>query len=149
MLARVLPATRRAVLLSLLLLALVAPGTAHAADTFQFQILRNSCKTTGGDFNHGEVLLKVKVIESGMSGANKFTLAAVAQHHKMSNDSWIDEYSFSTFKVTFPNDANSYYHTRWFAYDPKDKSEHKIVVTIKVWHDKQVLASKTLTSKSC
>lgn len=149
MLRRLATGMRRAGLLSLVLLALVAPGAARATSTFQFEIRRNSCKTTGGDFNRGEVLLKVKVTEIGASGANKFTLAAVAQHHKMSNDTWINEYSFSTFKVTFPDDANSYYHTRWFAYDPKDKSEHKIVVTIKVWHNKQVLASKTLTSKSC
>jgi hypothetical protein len=148
-LARVLSAARRAGLLSLVLSALVVPGTARATDTFEFKILRNSCTTSGGDFHHGEVLLKVRVSENGLSGANKFTLAAVAQHHKMSNDTWITEYSFNTFKVTFPNDANSYYHTRWFAYDPKNKSEHRIVVTIKVWHDKQVLASKILTSKSC
>jgi hypothetical protein len=147
-LARFASGIRRAGLLSALLLAVVAPSTAQATDTFQFQILRNSCKTTGGDFNHGEVLLKVKVMENGPSGANKFTLAAVAQHQK-SNGSWINEYTWDTYKVTFPNDANSYYHTRWFAYDPKDKAEHHIVVVIKVWHDKQVLASKTFTSKSC
>ena len=149
MLARVPSVARRAGLLSLLLLALIVPGTARAADTFQFQILRNSCKTTGGDFHHGEVLLKVKVTENGTSGANKFTLTAVAQHHKASNDTWSSEYAFDDVKVTFPNDANSYYHKRWYAYDPKDKSEHRIVVTIKVLHDRQVLASKTLTSKSC
>jgi hypothetical protein len=148
-LGRLPSAARRGGLLGLLLLALVAPGSAQVTGTFQFQILRNSCKTTGGDFNRGEVLLKVKVSENGLSGANKFTLAAVAQHHKASNDTWIAEYTWDTFKVTFPNDGSSYYHTRWFAYDPKDTSEHRIVVVIKVWHDKHLLASKTLTSKSC
>ena len=136
-------------MLSLLLAALIVPGTARAADTFEFNILRNSCTDTGHDFNHGEILLKVKVTENGASGANKFTLAAVAQHHKVRHDTWVTEYTFDTFKATFPDDANSYYHTRWFAYDPKEKSEHRIVVTIKVWHNKTVLASKTLTSKSC
>lgn len=149
MLARLSAVTRRAGLLSLLLVALIVPGTARAADTFEFTILRSSCTSTGHDFNHGEILLKVKVKENGASGANKFALAAVAQHHKAGNDTWVTEYTFDTFKVTFPDDGNSYYHTRWFAYDPKDKSEHRIVVTIKVWHNKHVLASKTLTSKSC
>jgi hypothetical protein len=140
---------RRAGLLALLLAALTVPGTARAADTFQFNILRNSCTATGHDFNHGEILFKVKVTENGASGANKFTLAAVAQHHKASNNTWITELTFDNVKVTFLEDANSYYHRRWYAYDPKDKSEHRIVVTIKVWHNKTVLASKTLTSKSC
>ena len=149
MLARLPSVTRRAGLLSLVLLALVVPGTARAADTFEFNILRNKCTRIGHDFNHGEILFKVKVKENGASGANKFTLAAVAQHHKKRTDTWISEYTFDTFKVTFPDDANSYYHTRWFAYDPKDKSEHRILVTIKVWHKKHLLASKTLTSKSC
>ncbi len=149
MLAHLSAVTRRAGLLSLLLAALIVPGTARAAGTFEFNILRNSCTSTGHDFGHGEILLKVKVKENGASGANKFTLAAVGQHHKASTDSWVTEYTFDTFKVTFPDDANSYFHTRWFAYDPKDKSEHRIAVTIKIWHNRTVLASKTLTSKSC
>ena len=141
---------RRAGLLAFAALALVVPGPAQAApDHFQFEVLRNACKTTGGDFHHGEVLLKVRVTENGASGANKFTLSAVAQHHKHSTDTWPVEYSWDTFKVTFPNDGNSYHHTRWFAYDPKDNSEHRIVLEMKVWHNQTVLASKTVTSKSC
>lgn len=149
MLAHFSAAMRRAGLLGLILVALIVPGTVRAADAFQFEIRRNSCTSTGHDFGHGEILLKVKVTENGASGANKFTLAAVAQHHKASNKSWVTEYTFDTVKVTFPDDANSYYHKRWFAYDPKDKSEHRIVVTIKVWHNKHLLASKVLNSKSC
>lgn len=136
--------------LSLLMLALVAPAPAQAAPgDFKFEVLRNSCTDTGKDFGFGEVLLKVKVSENGSSGANKFTLAAVAQHYKPSTDSWINEYTFDTVKVTFPDDANSYYHTRWFAYDPKEGKEHRIVLVLKILHNKQVLASRTVTSKSC
>jgi len=112
-------------------------------------VLRNSCTTTGGDFHHGEVLLKVRVIENGPSGANKFTLTAVAQHYRSRTNTWQTEYTFDPVKVTFQNDANSYRHTRWYAYDPNDKSSHQIVVVIKVWHNKTVLASKTITSRSC
>ena len=148
MLARLPTAARRASLLSLILLALVAPGTAQA-DTFEFNILRNSCKTTGGDFHHGEVLLKVKVKENGASGANNFTLTAAGQHFKNSTNSWVLESQFETVKVTFPDDANSYYHTRWFAYDPKDASKHRVVVVIKVRHNNTVLQSKALVSKAC
>lgn len=148
----VIASVRRAgmLALSLLAFAVVAPGPASAAPVdFQFKILRNGCTTSGGDFGHGEVLLKVRVTENGLSGANKFTLAAVAQHYKARTDTWQTEYTWDTFKVTFPNDVNSYHHTRWFAYDPNDKKTHQIVVVMKVWHNKTVLASKTITSKSC
>jgi len=148
-LARIPATARRAGLLALLLVALVAPSTARAADTFTFTVLRNACVRKGHDFNHGEVLLKVKVQENGASGANKFTLAAVAQHSNPKQGTWTTEYTFANVTVTFPNDANSYYHERWFAYDPKNKSVHDIVVVIKVWHNKKLLASKTITSKAC
>jgi len=150
-LTRVAARARRGWLLTLALLAVtvVAPGPTAAAGEFQFKILRNSCTTSGADFGHGEVLLKVRVTENGLTGANKFTLAAVAQHYRAGTETWQTEYTWDTFKITFPNDANSYYHTRWFAYDPNDNKKHRIVVVIKVWHNKTVLASKTLTSKSC
>ena len=149
---RVAASVRRAsvLALSLLAFAVVAPGPASAAPTdFEFKLRVNSCKTSGGDFNHGEVLLKVRVTENGLSGANKFTLAAVAQHYRPHTDTWQNEYTWDTFKVTFPNDANSYFHRRWFAYDPSDNGKHRIVLVIKIWHNKTVLASKTITSKSC
>ena len=150
MLGRLAGSIRRGGLLSLLLLALVAPAPTNAAPgDFSFEVLRNSCTNTGKDFGHGEVLLKVKVKENGASGANKFTLAAVAQHYRASTDSWVDEYTWNTFKTTFPDDANSYYHTRWFAYDPKEGKEHRIVLVMKILHNKQVLASRTVTSRSC
>jgi hypothetical protein len=137
-------------MLCLTLIALVAPAPAQAAPgDFTFEVLRNSCTSTGKDFGHGEVLLKVRVKEHGASGANKFTLAAKAQHFKTATKKWITEYTFNTVKVKFPDDANSYYHVRWFAYDPKEGKEHRIVLTMKILHNKQVLASKTVTSKAC
>jgi hypothetical protein len=149
-LARLPGGVRRGGLLSLVLLALVAPAPTQAAPgDFSFEVLRNSCTDTGKDFGHGEVLLKVKVKENGASGANKFTLAAVAQHYRASTNSWVTEYTWDKFKTTFPDDANSYYHVRWFAYDPKEGKEHRIVLKMKILHNKQVLASRTVISKSC
>ena len=151
MLTRVVATARRASLPALALLAvtLVAPGPAGAAGEFQFEVLRNRCITSGGDFGHGEVLLKVRITENGLSGANKFTLAAVAQHYNASTDTWQTELTFDFVKVVFQNDANSYWHKRWYAYDPADGKEHRLVVVIKVWHKRHVLASNTITSKSC
>jgi hypothetical protein len=140
----------RSGLLCLMLLALVAPAPTQAEPSdFVFDVLRNRCTNTGKDFGHGEVLLKVKVKENGASGANKFTLAAVAQYFKTRTDTWVTEYTFDFVKVKFQDDANSYYHVRWFAYDPKNGKEHRIVLVMKILHNKQVLASRTVTSKSC
>lgn len=141
---------RRAALVAFALLAFAGPGPAQAAPSdFTFEVLRNACTNTGKDFGFGEVLLKVRITENGASGANKFTLAAVAEHHKKSTDTWVTEYTFNRVKVTFPDDANSYHHTRWFAYDPKEGKQHRIVLVMKILHNKQVLASRTVTSKSC
>jgi hypothetical protein len=148
-LGRFVTVARRASLLVVVLAAVVAPSSVQAADPATFTILKNRCTTTGGHFNHGELLLKVKVTENGSSGANKFTLQAVAQHHKVSNGDWVKELQFDPVKVTFLDDANSYYHSRWYTYDPKDKSEHRIVVVIKVWHNTSLLAKKTFISKVC
>jgi hypothetical protein len=73
----------------------------------------------------------------------------VSQHFKTATKPWINQYTFNKVKVKFPDDANSYYHVRWFAYDPKEGKAHRIVLVMKVLHNKQVLASKTVTSKSC
>jgi hypothetical protein len=141
---------RHAALLSLVLLALVAPAPTQAAPSdFRFEVLRNSCTDSGKDFGHGEVLLKVKVSENGASGANKFTMKAVAQHFKPSTKKWVNEFTFDPVKVKFPDDGNSYYHKRWFAYDPRENKEHRIVVVMKVLHNKHVLAKRTVISKSC
>jgi hypothetical protein len=149
-LARFSRPVRRGVLLSLVLLALVAPAPTQAAPgDFTFEVLRNSCTSTGKDFGFGEVLLKVKVKEHGASGANKFRFAAIVQHYKPSTNTWITEYTFDRVTVKFPDDANSYYHTRWFAYDPKEGKEHRIVLVVKVLHNKEVLASRKITSRSC
>ena len=141
---------RSAVLLSLAVLAVVAPVPTQAAPSdYRFEVLKNSCTDSGKDFGHGEVLLKVKVSEIGASGANKFTLKAVAQHFKPSTKKWVDEFTFDKVTVKFVDDGNSYYHVRWFAYDPRENKDHRIVLVMKVWHNKQLLAKRTVISKSC
>ena len=131
------------------LVVLALPGPAVAAGDFKFTVLRDVCQANGGDHRRGHQVLKARVDETGLSGANKFTLDATVRHRKVSGGQWQDEYKWDRFKVTFPNDANSYYHTRWFSYDPNDKALHRIVVVIRVWHNQRVLASKTIVGKTC
>jgi hypothetical protein len=135
--------------LPILALLLALPGSTLAAADFDFTILRDVCRANGGDFSRGHQVLKVRVDEYGPSGANKFTLDAKVLHRKVSGGKWTTEYTWDRFKVTFANDANSYFHARWFSYDPKDKALHRIVVVIRVWHNTRLLASKTLTGTTC
>jgi hypothetical protein len=130
-------------------LALCLPTQALAASDFKFSVLQDVCQANGGDFDHGHHRLKVRVEEQGQSGANKFTLDAKVLHRKVSGGEWTTEFRWDRFKVIFPNDNDNYFHVRWFSYDPKHKGLHKIVVVIRVWHDKQVLASRTINGTAC
>jgi hypothetical protein len=112
-------------------------------------VLQDVCQANGGEFDHGHHRLKVRVEEQGKSGANKFTLDAKVLHRKANGGDWTTEFTWDRFKVTFPNDSDSYFHVRWFSYDPKNKGLHKIVVVIRVWHDKTVLASRTIEGTAC
>ena len=135
--------------LASLVLALTLPGSALAASDFKFRVLKDVCQASGGDFDRGHHRLKVRVVELGKSGANKFTLDAKVLHRKPGSGTWTTEFSWERFKATFPDDSNNYFHTRWFSYDPKNSGLHRIVVVIKIWHNRQVLASRTLRGDAC
>lgn len=136
-------------LLSLALMSLVLPEPASAAaDDFSFTILKDVCQASGGDFHHGHLFFKVRVDEKGASGANKFTLDAKVGHRSQGG-ARVTEYAWDRFSATFPNDAKSYFHTRWFSYDPKDGAQHRIVVWIRAWHDQQVIAKHTFIGTTC
>lgn len=139
---------RLLLLLALATIVLALPGQTLAASDFKFRVLQDVCQANGGDFDHGHHRLKVRVEEQGTSGANKFTLDAKVLHRKTNGD-WETEFRWDRFKVTFPNDGDSYFHVRWFSYDPKNNGLHKVVVVIRVWHDKQVLASRTINGTTC
>jgi hypothetical protein len=140
---------RLATLLALACAILLLPGHALAAGEFKFRILQDTCQAGGGDFGRGHHRLKVRVEEEGKSGATKFTLHAKVLHRKASGGEWTTEFTWDRVKVTFPNDSASYYHERWFSYDPKDKGLHKIVVLIRVWQGSERLASRTLSGSAC
>jgi hypothetical protein len=132
-----------------LVLALTLPGSALAAGDFKFRVLKDVCQANGGDFGRGHHRLKVRVEEMGKSGANKFTLDAKVLHRKPGSSKWTTEFSWERFKSVFPNDGDNYFHWRWFSYDPKNTGLHKIIVVIKIWHNRQLLASRTLSGDAC
>ena len=140
---------RLLLLLALATLALALPTHALAASDFKFYVLQNVCQANGGDFDKGHHRLKVRVEEQGQSGANKFTLDAKVMHRKVNGGEWTREFSWDRFRVTFPDDEDSYFHVRWFSYDPKHKGLHKIVIVVRVWHDRTLLASRTISGTAC
>jgi hypothetical protein len=140
---------RLPLLLILASLALALPGTAQAASDFKFLIVKDICQANGGDFGEGHHKLTVRVEEQGKSGATKFTLDARVMHRKKSGGEWTREFEWDRYRATFPNDSDSYFHQRYFAYDPKDGGLHKIVVVIRVWQGSSLLASRTLNGTAC
>jgi molybdopterin biosynthesis enzyme len=141
--------SRPLLLMALATIVLALPGQTLAASDFNFRVLQDVCRANGGDFDRGRHRLKVRVEEQGKSGANRFTLDAKVLHRKANGGEWTSEYTWDRFKVTFPNDADSYYHERWFRYDPKDRGLHKIVVVIRVWRNQTVLAARTINGTAC
>ena len=130
-------------------LTLTLPVPALGAGDFKFSVIQDVCKPGGGDFDKGHHRLKVRVEEQGKSGATKFTLDAKVLPRKQSGGDWTREFKWDRFKVSFPNDTDSYFHERYFDYDPNDNGLHKVVVVIRVWAGQTVLASRTLTGSTC
>lgn len=130
-------------------LAILVAAAPVAASSFTYSVKKNTCTASGYTYDYGRVYLKVKLQESGYSGANKFTVDSWAQHRTVNTSGWYNEYHWNRATYTFPNNSTTYYYvsTRW--YDPADYAWHRIKMGLKVWHNGSLLASRTIYSKSC
>lgn len=130
-------------------LAVLVAAAPVAASSFSYTVKINTCHSSGYTYGYGEVYYRVRLLESGYSGANKFTVDSWVQHRTINTSSWHTEYTWNRATYTFPNNSTSYYYvsTRW--YDPADYAWHRIKMGLKVWHNGSVLASRTVYSKSC
>jgi hypothetical protein len=135
--------------LTALLLIFVLPAATVSAATFTYEVRRNVCQSTGGDYGYGHLYFKVRLNEFGNSGANKFTFAAKAQHKNLGGSRWVTEYNYGTDTYTFPSNNQSYWYTMWYSYDPDDFAWHRIRVALKVWHGSTLLASRVVIVKYC
>ncbi|MEO8625438.1 MAG: hypothetical protein ABI452_01945 [Candidatus Limnocylindrales bacterium] len=133
---------------ALLLLALM-PGQVVAAPSFSTTIERDTCVAGAGKYHFGQGVLRVRLIEYGKSGANKFTFVAQVWHLPIHGSKWSKEYQWPTYETTFPNNTSSYYNSRQFAYAPDHNAYHKIVVRVRAWHNDTVLYSKLIQGETC
>lgn len=149
MLARVLSPLRRACLLSLVLLAVAVPTPTHAAGSFSTTVERNTCVAGAGKYGFGQGVLRVRVTEFGKSGANRFTFLGQVWHRRLRGTEWKLEYQWRQYQTTFPDDGNSYWNSRQFAYAPDHNAYHKLAVRVQAWHDNTLLYTKRIVGAMC
>ena len=142
---------RFAVLLlpAVLLCALFVPAQALAAPSFSVTIERDTCVAGAGKYGYGQGVLRVRIIEYGKSGATKFTFVGQVWHMPLRGGRWTKEYQWPTYETTFPNNNQSYYNSRQFAYAPNHNAYHGIVVRVSAWNGSTRLYSKLIEGKEC
>jgi hypothetical protein len=139
----------RAGLVSLALLAWTVPAPAQAAPSFSTTVERDTCVAGAGKYGFGQGVLRVRVIEFGKSGANRFTFVAQVWHRKLRGTVWSKEYQWPQYETTFADNASSYWASRQFAYAPDHNAYHRIALRVRAWHDDTLLYSKKILGAIC
>jgi hypothetical protein len=132
-----------------LLCLLLLPAQAVAAPSFTVTIERDTCVAGAGKYGFGQGVLRVRIIEYGKSGANKFTWVAQVWHLPLHGTQWSKEHQWPTYETTFTNDSASNYESRQFAYAPNHNAYHKIVLRVSAYHGSTRLYSKYVEGKTC
>jgi hypothetical protein len=139
-------------MLAALALTLTFTGAAAALPAGQFQtnVLRNLCPETGGMNGHGYLLLRVKVREMGMSGANYFVIKSSMQE-PLTGGSWrnVSKWPKET-STNFPDNGTSYYRVveRRYDYTPDD-FYYRIQMKVQFWSNSHgLLMTKTVNGCS-
>ncbi len=132
-----------------LLGAMLMPGLASAAPSFSVTIERDTCVAGAGKDGYGQGVLRVRIIEYGKSGANRFTFTGQVWHMPLRGGKWTKEYQWPTYETTFPNNNQSYYNSRQFAYAPNHNAYHGIAVRVSAWNGSTRLYTKLIEGKEC
>jgi hypothetical protein len=132
-----------------LLCLLLMPAQAIAAPSFSVTVERDTCVAGAGKYGFGKGVLRVRIIEYGKSGANRFTFKAQVWHLPIRGTKWTKEYQWPLYEATFPNDNQSYYSSRKYSYAPNHNAYHKIVVRVSALNGDTVLYSKLIQGKTC
>ena len=128
---------------------LLVPGQAIAAPSFSTTVERDTCVAGAGKYGFGQGVLRVRVIEYGKSGANRFTFVGQAWHLPLHGSTWTKEYQWPVLETTFQDDASSHYESRRFAYAPDHNAYHKIAVRVSAWHNDTRLYRKSIIGLEC
>ena len=132
-----------------LLCLLLVPAQAVAAPSFLVTVERDTCVAGAGKYGFGQGVLRVRIIEYGKSGANRFTFTAQVWHLPLRGSTWTKEYQWPLYVTNFPNNNQSYYNSRQYAYAPNHNAYHKIVVRVRALSGDTVLYSKLIQGKTC
>jgi hypothetical protein len=132
-----------------LLCLLLVPGQAIAAPSFSVTVERDTCVAGAGRFGFGQGVLRVRIIEYGKSGANRFTFTAQVWHLPIRGTKWTKEHQWELGVYGFRNDNQSYYNSRQYAWAPNHNAYHKIVVRVRALNGDTVLYSKLIQGKTC
>jgi hypothetical protein len=130
-------------------LVLALPYSALTASKFSVTVERDVCQSGAGKYGYGHGQLRVRVIEYGKSGANKFTYLARVWHRGLHRTEWSKEYVWPRSDMAFPNNRASYWNSRSFSYDPKHDAYHRIVVIVRAWHNDELLFSRSVYGAIC
>jgi hypothetical protein len=128
---------------------LTLPAVSAAAVKFSSTVERDVCVSGAGKYGFGHAALRVRIIEYEKSGANRFIYKAQVWTKPIRGNTWSLEYQWPKFETTFPNDFDSYYNSRQYAYDPKHNVYMRIVITVRAKHDADTLYKKTYFGKIC
>ena len=131
------------------IVVLSLPATSAAATKFASTVERDVCVSGAGKYHFGHAALRVRIIEYGKSGANRFTYKAQVWTKPVNGNNWTMEYQWPLFETTFPNNFDSYYNSRQYAYDPKHNVYMRIVVTVRALNGTDSLYKKTYFGKIC
>ncbi|MEA2678193.1 MAG: hypothetical protein QOJ81_2334 [Chloroflexota bacterium] len=132
-----------------LLLLLLMPAQAIAAPSFSVTVERDTCVAGAGKYHFGQGVLRVRIIEYNQSGASRFTFTAQVWHLPLHSSTWSKEYQWPLYETSFPDNNQSYYNSRQYAYAPDHNAYHKIVVRVRALHGNTVLYSKLIQGKTC
>ena len=139
-----------AVLLPCALVALLLmPAQVVASPSFSTTVERDTCVAGAGKYGFGQGVLRVRVIEYGKSGANRFTWMGQVWHLPIHGSTWTKEYQWPATETTFQDDATSHYESRQYAYAPNHNAYHKLALRVRVWHNDTLLFSKSIVGKQC
>lgn len=128
---------------------LLVPSQVVASPSFSTTIERNTCVAGAGKYHLGQGVLRVRVIEYGKSGANRFTWMGQVWHLPIHGSTWSKEYQWPTTQTSFQDDVSSHYESRQFAYAPNHNAYHKLALRVRVWHNDTLLYSKSIVGKQC
>ena len=131
------------------MVALTLPASGAAAKNFAYTVEKNVCVAGAGKYHFGHGVLRVRIIEYGKSGANRFTYKAQVWVKAIHGRKWTMEYQWPLFETTFPNNSDSYYNSRQYVYDPKHNVYMRIVVTVRALNGATTLYKKTVYGKIC